>query len=119
MLRITTHKNSGSVKFQLEGKLAGPWVAELESCYRRIAAGQEKPAMQFDLTAVTCVDAAGNKATEEGQEMGECYDHDNCNSEVLLTRTSVQDGRIVLADGMSYRVLVLPDGQPMPRRAKP
>ena len=46
--------------------------------------------------------------------LGEGYDHDNCNSEVLLTRTSVQDGRIVLADGMSYRVLVLPDGQPMP-----
>ena len=46
--------------------------------------------------------------------LGEGYDHDNCNSEVLLTRTSVQDGRIVLADGMTYRVLVLPDGQPMP-----
>ena len=46
--------------------------------------------------------------------LGEGYDHDNCNSEVLLTRTSVHDGRIVLADGMSYRVLVLPEGQPMP-----
>lgn len=46
--------------------------------------------------------------------LGEGYDHDNCNSEVLLTRASVQDGRIVLADGMSYRVLVLPDKQPMP-----
>jgi hypothetical protein len=46
--------------------------------------------------------------------LGEGYDHDNCNSEVLLTRMSTQDGRIVLADGMSYRVLVLPDGQPMP-----
>jgi hypothetical protein len=46
--------------------------------------------------------------------LGEGYDHDNCNSEVLLTRMSVRDGRIVLADGMSYRVLVLPDGQPMP-----
>jgi hypothetical protein len=46
--------------------------------------------------------------------LGEGYDHDNCNSEVLLTRASVQDGRIMLADGMSYRVLVLPDEQPMP-----
>jgi len=46
--------------------------------------------------------------------LGEGYDHDNCNSEVLLTRMSVRDGRIMLADGMSYRVLVLPDGQPMP-----
>ncbi|MFZ1935972.1 MAG: glycosyl hydrolase [Thermoguttaceae bacterium] len=35
------------------------------------------------------------------------YDGDYCNSEVLLTRMSVKDGRLVLPDGMSYRVLVL------------
>jgi hypothetical protein len=35
------------------------------------------------------------------------YDGDYCNAEVLLTRMSVKDGRIVLPDGMSYRVLVL------------
>jgi hypothetical protein len=46
--------------------------------------------------------------------LGEGYDHDNCNSEVLLTRMSVSDGRIVLPDGMNYRVLVLPEQQPMP-----
>lgn len=46
--------------------------------------------------------------------LGEGYDHDNCNSEALLTRTAVHDGRIVLPDGMSYRVLVLPKSQPMP-----
>lgn len=37
------------------------------------------------------------------------YDYDNGTPEVLLTRMSVEDGRIVLPDGMSYRVLVLPD----------
>ena len=46
--------------------------------------------------------------------LGEGYDHDNCNSEVLLTRMKVRDGRIILTDGMSYRVLVLPDRQSMP-----
>ena len=42
------------------------------------------------------------------------YDYDVCNSEVLLTRLSVQDGRIVLPDGMSYRILVLPDRPVIP-----
>ena len=42
------------------------------------------------------------------------YDYDVCNSEILLTRLSVKDGRIVLPDGMSYRVLVLPDRPVMP-----
>ena len=39
--------------------------------------------------------------------LGAGYDCDYCNSEVLLTRMSVRNGRIVLPDGMSYRLLVL------------
>jgi hypothetical protein len=38
------------------------------------------------------------------------YDHDFVNADVLLNRMSVAaDGRLTLPDGMSYRVLVLPD----------
>ncbi len=37
------------------------------------------------------------------------YDYDVITEEALLTRASVRDGRIVLPDGMSYRVLVLRD----------
>jgi hypothetical protein len=37
------------------------------------------------------------------------YDYDVVTAEVLLTRMQVKDGRLVLPDGMSYRVLVLPD----------
>lgn len=39
--------------------------------------------------------------------LGPGYDCDYCNAEVLLTRMSVKDGRVVLPDGMSYRLLVL------------
>ena len=45
--------------------------------------------------------------------LGEGYDYNTCNTEALLTRLSVNDGRIVLPDGMNYRVLVLPDKLPM------
>jgi len=37
------------------------------------------------------------------------YDYDVITEEALLTRAEVRDGRIVLPDGMSYRVLVLRD----------
>ena len=37
------------------------------------------------------------------------YAYDYMNTEVLLTRISVKEGRLLLPDGMSYRVLVLPD----------
>ena len=36
------------------------------------------------------------------------YDCDSLNAEVLLTRATAKDGRLVLPDGMSYRYLVLP-----------
>ena len=42
------------------------------------------------------------------------YDYDVCNAEVLLTRLTVKDCRLVLPDGMSYRYLVLPDNKRMP-----
>jgi alpha-L-rhamnosidase len=45
--------------------------------------------------------------------LGEGYDYDCSNADVLLTRMSVKNGRIALPDNMSYRVLVLPDNQPM------
>jgi hypothetical protein len=42
------------------------------------------------------------------------YDYDYVNSDVLLNRMSVNaHGRIVLPDGMSYRVLVLPESDRM------
>ena len=41
------------------------------------------------------------------------YSYDTCPPEVVLTRMSVKDGRIVLPDGMSYRLLVLPRAETM------
>ena len=37
------------------------------------------------------------------------YNFDGAPAEAVLTRFSVKDGKLVLPDGMSYRVLVLPD----------
>jgi len=37
------------------------------------------------------------------------YRYDECSAEALMARMSVKDGRLVLPDGMSYRVLVLPE----------
>jgi ABC-type transporter Mla MlaB component len=58
MLRITTHSTADSVTFQLEGRLAGPWVTELRDCWRRTSCIGER-AVHIDLRAVTYVDAAG------------------------------------------------------------
>ena len=59
-----------------------------------------------------CPNFVAPKHIEPG--LGPGYDYDVCNNEVLLTRLSVRDGRIVLPDGMSYQLMVLPDRKSMP-----
>lgn len=59
MLRISTHDDSQSLTFRLEGKLAGPWVRELEDCWHTTLAAVPRPTVRVDLTAVTFIDAGG------------------------------------------------------------
>ncbi len=46
--------------------------------------------------------------------LGAGYDYDVVNSDVILNRMSVKDGRVTFPNGMSYRVLVLPERPDMP-----
>ncbi len=41
------------------------------------------------------------------------YDYDRVNADILLSRMSARDGRIVLPDGLSYRVMALDGSEPM------
>jgi len=59
MLRITVHDEPGSLTFQLEGRLAGPWVRVLAECWQSALARQRQPILRVDLTGVTSIDAAG------------------------------------------------------------
>jgi len=46
---------------------------------------------------------------EDLQELNFGYDWDKCSKEIIQNRVSVKDGKIVLPDGMSYRVLLIPN----------
>jgi anti-anti-sigma regulatory factor len=56
MLKITTRHEAGTLVFQLEGKLAGPWVQELERCWRSVTGTRQS---RVDLSSVTFIDADG------------------------------------------------------------
>jgi anti-anti-sigma regulatory factor len=60
MLRITVHDKPQIVTFQIEGRLAGPWLREFEECWQNTLAQQPKPVLRVDLTGVTFVDDAGS-----------------------------------------------------------
>jgi hypothetical protein len=59
MLKITVQSEARGLVFVLEGKLAGPWVKELELCWRSAAGTQQSRPMRVDLSAVTFIDAEG------------------------------------------------------------
>ena len=59
MLRITVHDNPQALTFQLEGRLAGLWLRELEECWQSTLDQQRKPILRVDLTGVTFIDDAG------------------------------------------------------------
>ena len=59
MLRITLHDRPEALTFQLEGRLAGPWVRVLQECWQSALAGRRQSVLRVDLTGVTSIDAAG------------------------------------------------------------
>ncbi len=59
MLRITVHDTPQALTFQLEGRLAGPWLREQEECWQSTLAHQRKPILRVDLAGVTFIDDAG------------------------------------------------------------
>src|SRR4051812_41866624 len=70
MLRITVDDAPRTLTVRLEGRLAGPWVRELERCCQGALAGQPEPALRIDLTEVTSIDAAGRACLEALHRLG-------------------------------------------------
>lgn len=59
MLKITMQITAGVMTFALEGKLAGPWVKEMELCWRSAAETQQIHPVRVDLSSVTFIDEEG------------------------------------------------------------
>jgi ABC-type transporter Mla MlaB component len=70
MLRITVHHNPQTFTFQLEGRLAGAWLKEVEQCWQSALARQCKPILRVDLTGVTFIDDAGKACLAAMQRQG-------------------------------------------------
>jgi ABC-type transporter Mla MlaB component len=59
MLKITFHDVTGQPCLELEGRLAGAWVCELEHCWHTAKASHPNRTLSVDLTGVTLIDQAG------------------------------------------------------------
>jgi len=61
MFRITTRTSVDELVLKLEGSLVGPWVRELDACWRDAVPKLGARRMRIDLTSVCHVDAEGRE----------------------------------------------------------
>jgi len=59
MMKVRINEAANQLTLEVEGRLAGAFVPELENCWRLASANQGGRKISVDLKNVTCVDRAG------------------------------------------------------------
>src|SRR5713101_964477 len=93
MLRITTEKKRGKVTLSVEGRLAGPWVAALEQCWKELRAESPKERFSVDLCAVSFIDAAGKMLLKEIYRQGGRLLAEGCLNHAIVEEIASQEGK--------------------------
>ena len=65
MLRITINENEQGAVIKLEGRIAGPWAAELSRTWKEQAPLLAKRKVSLDLRDITFSDASGTEALRD------------------------------------------------------
>ena len=105
---------------------AGPWLTYAARCQNMLSQGHfvadllyfagENSPVQCPVHIEEPVAATLSGARPKlAQPLPPGHDYDVCDADVLNTRARIEDNRIVLPDGMSYRVLVMPDDRRITR----
>jgi hypothetical protein len=61
MLRITVAETATEQRWTLEGRLVGPWVGELRTCWKNRHRSQNGRSCTVDLSGVTFIDKGGQR----------------------------------------------------------
>jgi len=84
MLRITTEKKRGKIFLNVEGRLAGQWVAALEQCWRELRAASPQEKFHIDMCGVSFIDAAGKVLLREIHRQGGRLVAEGCLNQAIV-----------------------------------
>jgi hypothetical protein len=82
MLKITVRTDPTGTSFELEGKLIGPWVQELEDCWQEVARSQRS--IKVLLCAVTFIDDKGRGLLAEMHRQGAELVAEGCINKAII-----------------------------------
>jgi ABC-type transporter Mla MlaB component len=69
MFKVTARQADNAETWELEGKLSGEWVMELERCWRQRKAPRSVP-LEIRLKAISYIDAAGKQLLTQMHKAG-------------------------------------------------
>lgn len=82
MLKITARNEATRTVFELEGKIAGPWVEELRRCWQQSGAGNGRA--KIVLKAVLFIDRAGKELMVEMHRQGAELVAEGCMTKAIV-----------------------------------
>jgi hypothetical protein len=82
MLKITTRSDPIATIFELEGRLAGAWVQELESCWQQVTNSERS--VRVLLCAVTFIDDKGKDLLVEMHRHGAELVAEGCMNKAIV-----------------------------------
>ena len=90
MLKISTRTDATTTIFELEGRLAGAWVQELEDCWRK--AVNSDRSVRVMVCAVTFIDDKGKSLLAEMHQHGAELVAEGCMNSAIVEEIK-QGGR--------------------------
>jgi outer membrane protein len=94
MLRITTENKRSKTVLSVEGRLAGPWVAALEQCWRELYAAAPRQKFSVNLCGVSFIDNAGKALLKEMHQCGGELIAEGClNQAIVKEIVSLQEDK--------------------------
>ena len=78
MLKITVEESEGAETIKLEGKIAGPWVEELNRTWHSLTPSLGRKQLELDMRGVAFVDGKGRQLLREiYQQTNACFHTDS------------------------------------------
>ena len=93
MLRITTKTKRGHLILSVEGRLAGPWVAALEQCWRELLAASPRQQFSINLCGVSFIDNAGKVLLKEMHRLGGELIAEGCLNQAIVNEIVETDAK--------------------------
>lgn len=109
MLKITIHDSAEELRFRLEGKLAGPWVAEFRQCWETAASTTTGRLTVADLQDVDFIDEEGKSLLAQMHQRGVRLEAVTPLIQSLVKECTSQYGRVEEQPARSINAIVCSD----------